>query len=414
MMTFGAVALALTTMDPVIAGVIGATIIAGLGGAAISAGGSILAADQAKPDDPDFPFFEPPDVGIASVNANADPVMALLAQDALLQLGLFDPSLLQQGGPAQQVISQASALLPDQVGSGGVSGAIQNAIELRKQGFDLTDNLILGNPAEGNAGDQDRELGRAINRTLQQLGFGGLNEFADAQIAFEESSAGQGAGLADLAERIRSGRISALEARSELQSNFPELFSGTTSDFELARLAELDREFGRARNDLLELANTQGFNPAAGLAILGEDEQRLRDSARIDSISRATALLGGQLGLLDASIGGPSSNALNVSSLRSGNLNTLGQLAAAQAASIRGTDVQTNALNQGSAFQAAGISAAQNQARAAGTASAFQAGADSISSIGELLLLRDILNQQNLDRGPGIGFDARETSVAQR
>lgn len=373
-------------------GIIGAVALTA-GAGALSAGGSILAADAAKPDDFDFPVFDAPNVGLASVNANNDPIMALLAQDALLQLGLFDPTLLQQGGPAQQAISQASALLPDQVGSGGISGAIQNAIELRRQGHSLTDNLILGNPSAGEGGDQDRELGRVINRTIQQLGFGGLNEFADAQIAFEEQSAQQGAGLASIAEQVRTGRLSALEARAELQNQFPELFEANRGDFELARLAEIERDFGRARGDFLELANAQGFNPAAGLGLLSEDRQRLTDSARVDAISRATALLGGQLGLLDASIAGPSSNALGIAGLRSGNLNTLGNTAAIQAASIRNAQLGTNQLNQGSSFAQQQLGAQQNLAEGQAIGGAFQAGSDLLSSFGGQLFQLEMLDQ---------------------
>lgn len=189
---------------------------------------------------------------------------------------------------------------------------------------------------------------------------------------------------------ILANRLSAQNRLSQLAAGFPTFTAGDIEQQKAQYLKqvqdEINANYDIQGQNLLQSANTRGFNPAGTLAEL--EKQRIRDlnAAPTTAAERALQLLGGQQGLAAGSVAGlnaalsPDSQIAIMNAIRNQQTPNTGQLAAAQI----GASAQ--------------LAAQQSQNR---TQLGIAAGSQ-LSDTGTLLglLLRN-QNQQN--PGPGAG-----------
>lgn len=163
---------------------------------------------------------------------------------------------------------------------------------------------------------------------------------------------------------IQANRLTGQQNLSNLAANYPvataENIQNWQDQYAKQINSEINQRYGQQSEDLLQLANTRGFNPAGTLGLL--DQQKAQELAAVPTTAaqRALQLIGGQQGLASNSIAGinaalsPDSTIAIMNALRGQQTPTTGQLAAAQiAANTSLANNQNSNFNQ-SVGQASG------------------------------------------------------------
>lgn len=223
--------------------------------------------------DLDFPMvdIDPLSLIFALANPNANPALAASVFGSLAGLGAPTAGTLQEGSPQSRLMNQLGAM--------GLTGKqYRNAVKK------------LG------AGESNKKLEMAAT----QAGYGSFAEFQEANQQYTQQSREMEDRYAGIAGDVQAGRMSALEAISRIQQDFPAPTAQDIRDMEQRvideRMVEIDRDAFDAREAALQQANVMGYNPAR---VQGDIEQKRLDQIfglkQTQGLDRALELLrGGQ------------------------------------------------------------------------------------------------------------------------
>lgn len=295
-----------------------------------------------------------------------DPVVAYTSFDALLGLGIVDPTILMRASPIANAVDNFQRIDPTLAFGGGlatqgslnlgtVSQALVQAYELwtrDPEGFakEIAEPLLRQVYSSGKGGGPlgffpGSPFGGEGASTVTVSNKGRRNlaraDAAAAAVAqqldqlFREEQ-GYRARIEPIlnkarltADEVFGARLSAQEQAARLVQSLPNASAQgleATKEAEKARLLrDLNQEFDIRSQDQLRAANFGGFNPGRGLGELEKERLRQTQNADQDALGRAVALISGQqqaagneLTLLQQFLQGPQAQAQGLSSIRTG------------------------------------------------------------------------------------------------
>jgi hypothetical protein len=273
----------------------------------------------------DFPTVDmsPEEMIFAFANPNANPSLAGASFSSMMGMGLPTAGILAEGSPQARVKNQLGAM--------GLT---------KKQYDKAVQSLATGDVTKlkgKNAGKIKNVLQKATSD------YGSFEDFQAAQAQWEQQSALMERKYAGVIDDIQNGRISALDAISQIQQDFPVMTESNILDMEQRAIDEgrlqIDRDAFDAREAALQQANVMGYNPAR---VQGDIEQSRLDQIfgleKTGGLERALTLLGGEVNLsnsalsgLGSSLSGPISQGTQVGGLYSQGAAQMGDLALRQA-----------------------------------------------------------------------------------
>lgn len=331
-------------------------------GAAITAGTTIAASEQAK-DAANKSAKQYRNMAVSGYNPATDPVLNASSMEALFGLGASDVGVANEASLLTRVLDTATR-----------SGNF-NKQQLQKIGGTLANLAGTGQINQGLSKSQQWDLTRA----LRLSGYNDPAAFAaDAQKQAREAAERE-ARMAPVRAQVEQGRLAAYSNLAKLAQDYP-----TATQEDILSLAKQYEDQIRRKSDqdasdlsqqILQSANVSRGNPAATLGRLAQEQSNQRFQAPTTALERAIALLSGRQNL--------GSSAINAYQA----LLNPAQNYAAQVANLR-TNAAQNAVNAQmgqNAYQTQGVAQGLQQAgeaKAQGLASAGSTIGGAVSSIG--------------------------------
>lgn len=269
--------------------------------------------------------FNNPNLGNAGLSG--------ITASGLMQLGMPIGNALQQGSPF--------AGLQNALGASGLSeddfkqvsnlvrkqGAVYN--RFREQGLSHEEASRLTNKRGRKNGGTSK-----TRRAAALAGYTNLNDLYRDQFQFELQAEEFERRAAEIAPEVQAGRISAIQAISNIQQNFTGI-EELEQRFIQQGDADLDEQQREADERTLQAANTYGLNPARGLSDTAEQTAEAKQDLRYsDALIKAVQLGIGQFGVasqLQATLNAPSQSLLGAADLTSQGNQFSGSIAANQA-----------------------------------------------------------------------------------
>jgi len=327
----------------------GAIIASGVLGAAGSVGGGALNKQSTS-----APIST---AGLAS--GGFDPAVSAATFDALLQLGIVDPTVLQQASPLRMALAEfsqqplsAAARRASQRQLGRILDLVQQqgGIDELRAADEIGPHAV---PSTGTLVDRLRDalsggslLTGSDRRLLDQIGAlagTSFDELLNREAAFQEQVSARVAEAQATADIVRQGRLSAMEQLGQMGDL--ESITGT----ELERLTRLLDE---RETDILRSSNIAGVNPGRQLARLEE----FRQDADVEALARAVALVGSRQSVLSGVIDPATRAAQNISGTRVGSqIGATGLGSSARGPSVLGSGVAAGASSLANAFTEAAL-----------------------------------------------------------
>jgi hypothetical protein len=317
----------------------GYAIAAGLLGAAGSIGGGLLSSGGSQ----SVKTQQPP-----SRDPFSDPLTAAASVDTLLNLGIYDPSILATAGPLQRAIqglqrqtvgiadndflNYAVPLLMNEYQQLAGSGELGNLDALLNPSTTLEkDSLkrVYSDPSLYNIprklamliGQKNPDILKTTSHFIDRLSqvaeklqaTSGMSfpELFAAQKRFQDENAARDQSLSALAKETLKGRIAAANARSEMLQNL----SGGIDSLRAQELARINDQLDTRKGFLERGANLAGYNPGRALGEL--EKSRLID-APSEALNRAIALITGKGNLVNTLSGQTIDQSTNLGQARAG------------------------------------------------------------------------------------------------
>ncbi len=246
-------------------------------GGQISAAGSIIAGLLAE--SPDINFSQGQDPLI-------DPLVAALTFEQLLSLGIFDPTTMQLASPINQAIQTLRGTSMTKEQFNNHMSALRGLQKIAVNGEDF--NEVFGSNPDvlRRAAAAANLMGMSVEQLLQ------------SERQFQTDFGARAGQLQDIANEVFEGRLDARSALAALSSNFPVGDAASLANLTALERSRIDEQLESQTQEALQAARLGNFNPGR---ILGEIEY-LRDDAELNSLARASALLGSQISLANESI----------------------------------------------------------------------------------------------------------------
>ncbi len=293
---------------------------AGAGLSSLGGLGSSFAAGRPDDPDPDEQFFSA--FGPGNL---ADPLLASLSLDQLVQLGIGDPNAFRSILSLSSPFSQAIATY-------GRSGEDADSVQLVGRTISGLSNDIDEMIAQGMSADEiSRNLGsgRGLAGIENAPGIIGISfeELVRREVEFRQSIGPEVERLSQQAQAAGASRTVGLERIAQLTQNIPQADAAAIAALQAREqerlLRELNRGVDEQRADLLRQANAAGFNPGRAVGDIEEFRARATQDSDLDALGRAIATLGGQqqlaaneVGLLQSLIYTPQQSGASLAQLR--------------------------------------------------------------------------------------------------
>lgn len=260
-----------------------ATILAGL----LGAGGSIAGGALSQPENDRAETAKIRGSGILSTipQLQQDPIAAILLATQLANLGVVQPSLLQNAGPLNQTINALRASGRFNVSQiFDIERKLREAFDLVQSGADIPNTKAMRRLfLEGGS--------RSFNLALNEAGFGSIEDLIAAEQDYQQQ-------VAPILSNLESFQQAGLERSQLINDALLNLTQSAAagSDLESLKAAErerLQREIVERRREALQQGNVGGFNPSGTLEALADQET----DADLIALQRALALAQGELGV---------------------------------------------------------------------------------------------------------------------
>lgn len=263
-----------------------ATILGALIGAGGQIGGGLLSQEGQEDGRAELAKIRGSGLLVTNPVALQDPILAAVYAQALGQLGIVQPSLIENARPINQVVNQARASGRFSVSMlGARTRPFEEAIALIESGVSFDDPRIARLTSRNQGGWILLEGGF-------EAGPEGLRKLLEADREYLD----QVGPIVQNLEAIRSAGLERTGLVNEALLSLTQQ-AAAGSDFDALREAErvrLQREIEDRRRSALSTANFGGFNPGRAL----EDISELETDADLVATERATSLALGEQGVL--------------------------------------------------------------------------------------------------------------------
>ena len=291
-------------------------ILSGVLGGAGSAVGGIFGGSETKP------TVQTQFSGLPA-RPGTDPLVAITSFDAMLSLGILDPTILTRASPLAAAIAEMSRAGFAPIGVHKRAINLINAFEMFRTDPDAFFEEAVRDPnLSSNIG-----LARFIKRgTPAQLALTVMELFQE-EVAFRQRIEPILAKAQTTADEVFGARLDARSQLARLAIDLPDASAEAVETLQQQEEERLTRDINRIsdeqRTDALKQAQFGGFNPGRIVGDIEEQRGRFLVDADVEARRRAIELITGQqttaqneMNLLQQFLGQPQQQAQAISSIR--------------------------------------------------------------------------------------------------